>query len=901
MRIVKPMTLGILTRSFEQKPKRYFAVSSLAFFDLADPGALLAEQLMWPYVLETLGKDALFDVGMPKPNAEVVVVGKALAPAGTQVASLDVGIGVRRDGHPVVNRALRAYGDRFWQRDRASRAYLLTPPRPFTEMPIGYDRAFGGEGFERNPVGRGANAQILADHGLPSPLPNIVDPRHEITQIGDHPEPASFMPVDMMWPQRRSLTGTYDESYVKTAFPGLPSDFDWAHYNVAHPEQWLEGFFRGDEAFSVVGMNAAQPLIRSRLPGLRPRCFIRIERDGGPAMRELTMRDETLWLFPNDARAVLVSRGVTRVRKPDADDVDVVMLGYERLSDQPRPREHYAEVMRLRTDPKERHLHMLRESQLTPELDPAEKARREAARLERWKTEMAAMQAGMAGVAADLMDEAKSGLKNPPPPVEMDLGALPFELGPLPLPTEEDIARMDIDLVGLMEGIEKLKQKVDAEMEARKADAGKALEAIKERGASTMPAKEAAEAERQAALARLKVVGPEPIDGLEPHFDLDRLVADAGPEFGAALPAERRAEVADQLRDAHARLRDLRRASPEPVTNAEPAPAPVAAIVGSLVRSAHAEGRSLAERDLADADLRDAAIAGIDLTRAMLERADLRGADLTGALCAGATFCGANLSGADLSGADLSGANLSAADLTEANLSGAILSDAKMHETKAEGTFFERADLRRLEAIEAVFAGARFPEAALHEARFIQCKLPDASFAQAVLEGTLFITADLSNADFLRAALLKARLVGVAAPGARFTGATLDESLFTSGSDLRGATFGHASLRKVGLHGVLMAGSRMMRAVLDGADLGEADLTGADLRRASLVRAVLVGTDLTDARCERASLRGAVLRKAILVRTNLEKANLYQAEFLDAVTDETVVRKANLTGTKMAV
>lgn len=901
MRIVKPMSLGILSRAFEQKPRRYFAVSALAFFDLADPDRLLGDQIMWPFLMEALGADALFDVAMPKPNGEVVVIGKALAPGGAPVTQLDVGVGVRRDGHPAINRALRVYGDRVWQRDRASRAYLITPPRPFTEMEIGYDRAFGGEGFERNPIGRGANAQILADHGLPSPLPNVVDMAHEIRGIADRPEPASLMPIDVTWPQRRARAGTYDEAYVKKGFPGFPADVDWAHFNVTHPDQWLDGFFRGDEAFSVVGMNAGHPLIRSRLPGLRPRCFVRVAGNGASTVRELTMRDETLWLFPNAMRGILISRAVTHVAKPDADDVEVVMLAYERRADAPRAADHYVEVMRLRTDPKTRHLYMLAESQLTPELDPAEKARREAARLARWNEEMGAMRTAMGGAAAELLAEASSRLRRPPAPVDMDAGALPFDIDPLPLPTEEDIAAMDIDMVGLMEGIEKIKEKAKAQMDRSKAEAERKMAEAEARAAAVADGRADAEATALADLARRKVEAPQPIDGLEPKFDLDGLVAEGGLDLAEVMAPERRQELAAQLRDAHDRIRDLRRHSPQPATPSKSAPAAVAELIGGLVRKAHADGRSLAGRDLADADLRDAALPGIDLARAMLERADLRGANLSGATCAGATFCGADLSGADLTGADLSEANLSGANLTEANLSGAVLSDAKMQETRAEGAFFERADLRRVMALDCVFAGARFPEAALHGAQFVQCALPDASFAKAVLEGTLFVTADLTNADFLQATVVKARLIDVAAPRARFTGATLDESLFSAGCDLGAAVFLRTSLRRSGLHGVRLAGGGLDGAVLDGADLGEADLTGAMLRRASLVRAMLVGTDLTDANCSRANLQGAVLRKAVLVRTSLEKANLYRAEFLDAVTEETVVRKANVAGTKLAV
>lgn len=115
-----------------------------------------------------------------KLATDVVVIGNAIAPGGVGVPRLDVFVEVagRR-------KRLRVFGDRHCLY-RSNAAPAFTEPEPFTELPIQYERAYGGRDIRSIPgqpfyyprnhsgVGLALKNSKEAIEGLP--LPNIEDP-----------------------------------------------------------------------------------------------------------------------------------------------------------------------------------------------------------------------------------------------------------------------------------------------------------------------------------------------------------------------------------------------------------------------------------------------------------------------------------------------------------------------------------------------------------------------------------------------------------------------------------------------------------------------------------------------------------------------------------------------------
>jgi hypothetical protein len=151
---------------------------------------------------------------------EVCCLGKAHAPYRRPTRYMQVSLTVGE-----VERRLHVFGDRSWI-GNGSRSYISNP-EPFTEMPITWERAFGGTAealvdnetsvelrHPFNPLGKGfdptPDAKTLAK-GLKSPkgypivtttrqLPNIESPDALIRRFDDSPKPVCFAPLPLHLP-----------------------------------------------------------------------------------------------------------------------------------------------------------------------------------------------------------------------------------------------------------------------------------------------------------------------------------------------------------------------------------------------------------------------------------------------------------------------------------------------------------------------------------------------------------------------------------------------------------------------------------------------------------------------------------------------------------------------------
>lgn len=258
MKVLKPMQLSVLHRVYESAPDMVLTLSVMVFFPLDAPRRTLPEIALWKFLPKALGDNVVFDLCMPKPRGEVLVSGSAfptMAPQAACRARVSIG---------RVDKTLLVVGDREW-RDGA-----MTSPCPFTEMPVTWERAFGGAGFADNPVGRGF-APVGCAAMMPGAhkLPNVEDPRSPVRDRNDRPRPAGFGPLDFTWPQRFSKLGTHDQNWLETRFPGLAADLDWSAFNAAPEDQHIDGFWRGDERFVVENLCADQSVIEGDTPGPR--------------------------------------------------------------------------------------------------------------------------------------------------------------------------------------------------------------------------------------------------------------------------------------------------------------------------------------------------------------------------------------------------------------------------------------------------------------------------------------------------------------------------------------------------------------------------------------------------------------------------------------------------------
>jgi hypothetical protein len=281
-------------------------------FDILPDGAtLLADEqeevVMAPQFRgDPQASGLLYDTDLPhkKGATDVLVIGHAYAPQGNPVEKLSVGLKVG-----PIQKILQVTGDRIWQ--ASTSGITLSNPQPFSQMPIVYEKAYGGmdlisddpkrHDWElRNPAGCGFATK--AKHLLGQPAPNIEYPKLLMTRWSQRPEPAGFGPIAGHWAPRIELAGTYDEVWEKTRQPLLPEDFDERYHQCAPQDQQVQGYLNGGE---LVGLYNLTP--DSRLQFWLPRLHMAFETrfDDGSTDEHRAML-HTVTVKPDIPRVVMV-------------------------------------------------------------------------------------------------------------------------------------------------------------------------------------------------------------------------------------------------------------------------------------------------------------------------------------------------------------------------------------------------------------------------------------------------------------------------------------------------------------------------------------------------------------------------------------------------------------------
>ncbi|MEM7754354.1 MAG: DUF2169 domain-containing protein, partial [Planctomycetota bacterium] len=225
-----------------------------------------------------------------KTKADVLFDGSAHAPGGEPVAGLRCRFRVG-----PVDKSIDVVGDRVWGKSDETRGDI----EPFTEMPIVWERAFGGPGDAKNPAGRGRRGEAM-------PNLEVVD-KPVLTREALTP-PACLAPINPAWKPRCDKLGSYGGDYVKKRFPWLPADFDWTHFDCAPEDQQVEGFLRGDEEIELRNLHKAHAELKTALPGERLRAFL-LERlpDGGERFFEVKLVLDTVVVQPEEGEDGMVS------------------------------------------------------------------------------------------------------------------------------------------------------------------------------------------------------------------------------------------------------------------------------------------------------------------------------------------------------------------------------------------------------------------------------------------------------------------------------------------------------------------------------------------------------------------------------------------------------------------
>jgi len=864
VKIVKPAKVPVLTRVIERAHRPQLHVAAMFGFPLSAPRALIDEVTFWAQTTAALGENAVLDEGLAKARGEVLVAGSFFAPEGKALTASFV-----RAKVGAVDKRVAVVGNRVW-RDKVPSA-----PEPMTTMPIDWAHAFGGAKYDKNPFGKGAEP-IDVDGQPVWPLPNVETYGALLRSPASTPEPAAFLPMSVLFAQRKKRAGTFDKRWFEEHFPGMPLDTDPMFWNVALEDQWAAGFFRGDEEILIENMHPAMPRIESRLPGLTARCFVKHREGGNPRFVEIALSCDTVWLLPSVDMGVVVLHGARTVNEDDGADVTHLLCACEEPG-APRSMEYYGEVLARRLDKDRGPFLAISDSDLMPARSSGVVANLGESVMGRWTKSQGLLARNMrrasfpepeglrAEIAAEGLDPAAIGLDRAPEP-EAFVG-----------PPMDDPDAMIVYVDAQIAAIEAKKREVAAQHAVMEADARKAYAETGEDYDEAMArgAKEAAGPPKFSAaghLATLRTMADEAREEGVPLEDVERKLED--PAYEDEVIGQERA-LLDMYRR-HAHLYPVAAAALDAGGSER-----VRTLVGIAIESRE----SLSERDLTGADLSGMKLAGIDFSRALLESADLSGCDLSGANLDGAVLAKANLRGANLTNARLSGTNLGGAVLRDAVLVNADMTDVVMMRADLAGADLTGANLDGASWLEVKGGPVNFSRVAFGECNFIKADFGGARFGGADLSGANFVECSLDGADFAGATMVKTAFVASRGERVSFRDAHLAQGVFAHGSSFADADFTGADMERANLRGTLLIGARFDHANLAGADLSECDASGATFERANLKGALLIRTKLVEGQLAGANLMDVLASKAIIAGASFAGANLYRADLSRVVGD----------------
>lgn len=789
MKLLKDTPFEVAWFTWEREPGApALTVVVKGTFDLPAEGvATLAGEQAMPSGEEHFDEDVEQSLRCPsdldplKPSGECFVVGSVHSPASVRQTIIELRIG-------SVAKSLAVYGDRHWRMMSASE------PEPFTQLPLRWERSFGGPGSRDNPLGRG----LHPDSSGRVALPNFEDPRRLVQSPRDRPGAAGCSPIPRTWSMRTRHAGTYDARWMASRYPGLPEDLDWRFFLAAPEDQRIQGYWRGDEEIQLRHLHPRHPSVSARLPGLRAQAFL-VSADG-ERLTDVGLRLDTIVIDADAGQALCTWRGVTPV--PASLDAFVhLFVVHQEPGDRHTLADYEAWYRRaLEAEASEEREAEPEDAPVWPELAPAAQ---DMPTLRAGPELVAQLDAALATRAAQAENAAREEPAPTEPAVDLETPGARWAHLDQAMTVRGDPSAL---LAAVAE--EAARRRAEAKEGAFRPVFEGALGVEVEPRDSGLSAEEQLELEMQSAL--LSLGGEEPDDARRRVRDAVAAGESCAGWDLSGVDLSGVSLVGGDFRGAR-----LARAN----------------LSGAHLRDANFDGATLTEAELSYAVFVSVSFARADISPARAERVRFEGCTLDDATFGDAYLrhahfqrCSARR--ADLSSSDLTEARFDESALDEADLSGSqleaarftdcTLTDAWLATVKAARAIFERCDTSLLRATDG---------ADLSEASFRKAKLAGARFGGARLEGADLSLSDLGRADLSAAVLSRAQLLGCNLRGARLDGAVLDGASLLK-SDLFQARLEGASLQGADLRGANLYQAELWRAELAGARLDLADLTG---------------------------------------------------------------------------
>jgi hypothetical protein len=304
---VGPAALIARPFSFAGKDLLTIVVKGTGAFD-PETGEVALRSTPFLVLEDRIVRDALIgslehatDVALFVPRPEIVVTGKAHA-IGGPAREVAVALALLRGERRIFQKSPRVVGDRLAPTDESE---LPSEPEPFEEMPLVYERAYGGMTHLANPVGVGIERDLDGRVRLPN-----------VYYDGPHDEdlPAGFGPIPSVWPSRRGRRGSISHGEVNNlSWVELPHDLDESYFQCAPRDQWV-GELRAGDVLTLTGMHASLETVRLVVPAYQGAAQWTSPR--GEALN-VSLRLDTLFVAAESLVCELLHRATIQVPRHD--------------------------------------------------------------------------------------------------------------------------------------------------------------------------------------------------------------------------------------------------------------------------------------------------------------------------------------------------------------------------------------------------------------------------------------------------------------------------------------------------------------------------------------------------------------------------------------------------------
>ncbi len=340
MKIIPELTHNILPRSFSYGDNHYLVVTTILYMDIPTQKILTLDRL-WPDAQNFLRAGEPIDYCYPKKNAEFVIYGSCYSKEAVTVKE----VGFKLKGKDFeLEKELSVLGDRILSKNILG-MISISEPEKFNKMKIGYENAYGGSDFTKNPLGKGFKKNLGLNENIV--MHNIDVKENPILNYKDKNATAHcFDPSGIGWKGRVEKLGTYDENWQKNYWPYYAKDIDFDVFNSVAKDQRIDGFFRGDESFEIYNMHPKYPVVEGKLPNKIVKTFVTKMIEGEKILIELKTSIDTIIAFPEIQKLAIVNRAVIQVQDDEYSEIEKVFTVCESRDEEKHPMTYYEELMK---------------------------------------------------------------------------------------------------------------------------------------------------------------------------------------------------------------------------------------------------------------------------------------------------------------------------------------------------------------------------------------------------------------------------------------------------------------------------------------------------------------------------------------------------------------------------